>query len=273
MKIATIARDEANSPHMVEQDAAILECIEQELIAMGHSVTRLHKEEDFNGYDAICHMSRSHTMLQQLSTAQSSGCRVINTAESVKNCSRTAFMELLQKNNIPQPQFWVLTGNSLPAPAEYPGWIKKGEGWSLRKEDVAFVTNEEEAKMAIAAINGTAIYCKHIEGDVVKFYGVGEGFFTHCYPNPEKTKFGWEKVNGVARHYPFDKEELRRTTLAAAKAVGLDIFGGDCIITAKGEIYIIDLNDFPSFSAARIDAAREIARIIAEKDNNNERKR
>lgn len=264
MKIATIARDAAHSPQMVEQDTAILKCIEQELAAMGHSTARLDEKEDFSGYDAICHMTRSHTTLQRLKTAEAYGCRVINSPVAVENCSRIEFMNILRQNNIPQPPYTLLTGSCLPATLQYPGWIKKSEGWSARKEDVAFVTNGNEAAEAVAAISGTTVYCNHIEGDVVKFYGVMENFFAHCYPNPEKTKFGWERVNGTPKHYPFDEEQMKSIAFAAAKAVGLDVFGGDCIVTPTGEIFIIDINDFPSFSAVRSEAAHEIARIIIE---------
>lgn len=266
MKIATIARDTAHSPQMVEQDAAILRCIEQELSAMGHSVTCLNEKEDFGGYDAICHMTRNHTTLQRLKRAEANGCRVINSPVAVENCSRMEFMSILRQNNIPQPPYTVLTSNSLPATLQYPGWIKKGYGWSKRKEDIAFVTNDKEAAEATATIGGTAVFCNHIEGDVVKFYGVAKDFFAHCYPNPEKTKFGWERVNGTPKHHPFDVEQMKSIAFAAAKAVGLDIFGGDCIVTPQGKIFIIDINDFPSFSAVRREAAHAIAKTIV-KDN------
>ncbi len=264
MKIATIARNATHSPHMVEQDTAILECIEQELRAQGHSVTRLDEKDDFCGYDVICHMSRSRDTLQKIRMAEERGCRAINSCASIANCSRTEMMAILQRENIYQPQYMAVTDEILPQANDLPGWIKKGEGWSLRKEDVAYVTNVEEAKKAVKEIAGSVIYCRHIVGDVVKFYGVKDKYFAHCYPNPEKTKFGWERINGPAKHHPFSSEELRATAFAAAQAIGLDVFGGDCIITPDGDIYIIDINDFPSFSAVRKDAAQAIARTIIE---------
>lgn len=261
MKIATIARDTAHSPQMEKQDAAILKSIEQELVAMGHCTTRLNEKEDFRGYDVIFHMSRNCNTLKRLKAMEDNGCRVINSPTAVENCSRIKFMTILQQNKIPQPQYTLVSSNNLPADTRYPGWIKKCEGWAERKEDVAFVTNRQEAINAIAAIDGKAIFCNHIKGDVIKFYGVMENFFTHCYPNPEKTKFGWERINGVPRQHPFNYERLKETAFAAAKAVGLDVFGGDCIVTPEGKIFIIDINDFPSFSAVRNEAAHEIAKI------------
>lgn len=264
MKIATIARNPENSPNMVENDAAILGCVEQELAAMGHTVTRLDEKEDFCGYDAICHMTRTAATLQKLKRAEEHGCRVINRPTAVENCSRTEQMKLLKQNNIPQPQYQTLNSDA-PHDATYPAWIKKGNGWSQKREDVAYVTSPQEAATALKNIGGNAVFCEHIEGDVVKFYGVKERFFTHSYPCAEKTKFGWEKINGAPMHHPFDTEKLRETAFAAAHALKLDIFGGDCIVTPEGNIYIIDINDFPSFSAVRQEAARAIAEIIVEK--------
>lgn len=267
MKIATIARDAANSPHMMEHDTAILKSIEQELAAMGHCVVRIGKEDIFSGYDAIFHMSREHETLQKLKTAETEGCRVINSPTAVINCSRLQQMTIMQKNNIQQPPYQLPATDGAIITIGYPGWIKKSEGWSQRAEDVAFVTNEKEAAEAIKTIGEATVYCKHIEGDIIKFYGVKGGFFKYSYPDPEKTKFGHERVNGTPKHHPFNKEELQKVAFAAAEAAGLEIFGGDCIVTAKGDIFIIDLNDFPSFRAVRYEAAREIARIIEHKQH------
>lgn len=38
--------------------------------------------------------------------------------------------------------------------------------------------------------------------------------------------------------------------------------GGDAIITEKGEIYIIDFNDWPSFAPIKDLASKAIARLI-----------
>ena len=55
---------------------------------------------------------------------------------------------------------------------------------------------------------------------------------------------------------------MKRTVFSAAESIGLEIYGGDCIVSEDGAIYIIDMNDFPSFSAIRDEAAGEIAEYI-----------
>ena len=47
-----------------------------------------------------------------------------------------------------------------------------------------------------------------------------------------------------------------------AAAVGLEIYGGDCIVCADGTWYMIDFNDWPSFSRCREEAADAIAGLI-----------
>lgn len=265
MKIATIARNTADSPNMVENDAALLQSIEERLAAMGHYVKRTNETELFDGYDAICHMTRTPEILALLKDVEKTGCKVINTPAAVERCSREAFTQILDKNDIPQPPHRAITTIDDTKALQFPGWIKKSNGWSRTKEDIAYVTNKEEATEAFNYIkeNGNnALYFEHIKGDIIKFYAVNGYYFTYLYPQCKGTKFGYEKINGTANHYPFDNEVLKKTAFDAATAIGLDIFGGDAIITPEGDIYIIDINDFPSFSAVREIAARHIADSI-----------
>ncbi len=270
MNIATIDRNPRHSPQMQENDAAIMRCIEKELASMGVKSKKFGENEDIPPqYTVILHMSRTQHTLARLEKLEAQGTVVINTPRAVRNCSRRAMVELLHKNNIPQPEYKIISNKEELPPITHPQWIKKGEGWSCIKEDIAYVTTEAEAGEAFDTIraNGcnNVVLCRHIEGDIVKFYGIGNSFFKHHYPCVEKTKFGLEKINGVQQKYPFDATRLQNTAFAAAAALQLDIFGGDAIVTPQGEIYIIDINDFPSFSAIREEAAREIARLLIQK--------
>ena len=48
----------------------------------------------------------------------------------------------------------------------------------------------------------------------------------------------------------------------AAKAVKVEVFGGDAIVTPVGKIYIIDINSWPSFARVRAEASVQIARRL-----------
>lgn len=265
-RIATIARDAAHSPNMAANDAAIMECVASELRAMGAEVIECKGNVLPAGIDTVCHMSRSQETIGMLAEAERNGIIAVNSTDAVRNCSRRQMMETMRRGEIPQPPFIIIDGKEALEGLGYPAWIKRAEGWSNHKDDVCYVSDAKEAQAAFEQMQKrgirSCIHCKHTEGDIIKFYGVGEEFFRYCYPDPGKSKFGLEEFNGIQHHYPFEVERLKSTVLAAAKAIGLEIYGGDCIVNSNGEIFIIDMNDFPSFTAVRHEAARSIAGYI-----------
>ena len=52
-----------------------------------------------------------------------------------------------------------------------------------------------------------------------------------------------------------------------AEAVGIDVYGGDCIVGSDGTFCMIDFNDWPSFSRCREEAAEAIASLVEELNN------
>lgn len=267
MKIATIARDSAHSPNMAANDAAILECVSHELRALG-AETFASEGDIPDGTDAVCHMSRTRAVLQELEEAMRRGVKVINQPQAAGR-TRQWIMETLEGHGIMQPKFTLIEENTCIEALRYPAWIKRSDGCTCHKDDVCYVQDAAEARKAIGEMHSRGIcrpiHCVHAEGDIIKFYGVGKRFFRYCYPDPEKSKFGLERINGTPRHYPFSASRMKETVFAAAQATGLEIYGGDCIVDSAGQIYIIDLNDFPSFSAFRSQAAKEIAGYIIDK--------
>lgn len=268
MKIATIARDKAHSPNMAANDTAILEAVSEELRNRGAEVFAA-EGDSFEGFDAVCHMSRTHTVLNKLGKAEEEGIIIINSPKAIENCSRQMIMETLDGSGIPQPAFTMIENSTEIGTLHYPAWIKRAEGCSCHRNDVCYAGNADEARAAIQEMRSRGIdkqiHCEHIEGDIIKFYGVGRNFFRYCYPDPEKSKFGLERINGCPKHYPFSPDEMKKIVFTAAQAAGLEIYGGDCIVDHLGRIYIIDLNDFPSFSPVRDEAAKEIAEHIINK--------
>ena len=90
---------------------------------------------------------------------------------------------------------------------------------------------------------------QHVDGDLVKFYGVGPGrWFTYFYHDPP-----------TARKLPFDIDVLAAMAAAGASALKLEVFGGDAIITPESRIYLIDINSWPSFARVRAEASIQIA--------------
>lgn len=268
IKVATIARNPLDSPNMTANDAAILGQIGVLLKKRGAEVVQIKENEDIpQGIGVVCTMSRTASMLQRLKDAEARGTRVINPTIAVERCSRRLFMEILSNSGIPQPKYKVIENSDELLDDCFPCWIKKADGWSNYKEDVTFAHTKDEAIAAIRQMESRGIslfiQMQHCQGDIIKFYGIGKHFFHYC--RPTTGKFGHEEFNGTQKNYTFDAEKLRKHAQTAAKAIGLAIYGGDAIITPEGDIFTIDLNDFPSFTAIREEAAEMIVKLIMDK--------
>ena len=64
-------------------------------------------------------------------------------------------------------------------------------------------------------------------------------------------------------NHAFDEDALAAATSRAAAALGLEVYGGDAIVSPAGAISVIDLNAWPSFALFRSVAAAKIAALLA----------
>ena len=151
-----------------------------------------------------------------------------------------------------------------------PFWVKRVDACAQQKGDVSFVNGEAEYQTVIKRFRESNITSyvieQHIEGDLVKFYGVeGTAFFHVSYPTESAngfSKFGLEQANGQPSHFNFNESALKQTADEVAQLTGMTVYGGDAIITSTGQFRIIDFNDWPSFSPCRREAAKAIAERI-----------
>ena len=255
MKILLVQRAELFSPNSVEKDKAILEAVGAKLCAAGYEVEMVSEEQPFNpaGYHRIFTMGRLPLTLDKLRDFPA-----INSSTGIANCARCQLEALMQQIGTPMP----------PREGNHGYWLKRGDTAAQDKSDVQFAANQTELNEKIAAFQqrGITAYTvsAHVPGDLVKFYGVaGTGFFRYYYPTDDgDTKFNDELRNGTARHYPFVVEALQADAEKLAQAVGISVYGGDCIIREDGSYCVIDFNDWPSFSRCRESAAAAIASLI-----------
>lgn len=63
--------------------------------------------------------------------------------------------------------------------------------------------------------------------------------------------------------HPFDPAQLAWLARRAAAALGLEVYGGDALVTAPGRFVLLDLNAWPSFALYRDEAAERIASYLA----------
>lgn len=274
--IAGICRRDKFSPNHIGNDAAIFNLTTEHLKDMGCIVNKYTESDLILGNvkeTIIFNMVREWQSIYKLQKMEDKGCKVINSAYGIDNCTREKMTRLLIANQIPHPRSLYLNTDEDPEEELQKSgfqdcWIKRGDFHAIHREDVTYVRHLEEAKGILKeyAIRGiqTAVVNEHLVGDLVKFYGVKDtGFFYWFYPsNANHSKFGLELINGTAKGIHFDEEELRDICSRAGNVLNVNIYGGDCVVTEDGKIHLIDFNDWPSFAPCRTDAAKSIAQRI-----------
>ncbi len=258
-----IARDARFSPGKVEADRRILEMTATCLRDAGHAIDMFTETEaewpQPQPGTVVFTMSQGRSALQHLREWEIDGIRVVNCAEAILNCQRHRTVLLLSGSDVGFPRTAIVdtrspAAESAPLPEwidEAGAWIKRGDVHAIDADDVVYVVDVAAAQAALARFQERdiqrAVVQQHRPGTVVKFYGVRGGFF-HCV-----------QPAAVAQ---FDADVLRQVDAVgrrAADTLGVEIYGGDCVIGADGEVNLIDLNDWPSYSACLFGASKSIA--------------
>ena len=274
--IAGIMRAGAYSPNHIGNDTAIFNAVAEHLRKRGCIVNVYSEEQLIAGNiteDIIINMCREQKSIALLQQMEDAGKIVINSGYGIENCTRERMTRILMGSNIPQPESLMVNTNEMIIDSLEKGgftqcWIKRGDFHAIHKEDVSFVRHPQEAQELLHEyfLRGIkrAVINKHIVGDLVKFYGVqGTPFFHWFYPyDLGHSKYGHEEINGKSQGIEFDIERMKHICQDAADVLDVKIYGGDCIISPEGDIYIIDFNDWPSFAPCRDEAAPHIAKSI-----------
>ncbi|MBQ4138875.1 MAG: hypothetical protein II592_04950 [Muribaculaceae bacterium] len=276
INIAGIMRAGVYSPNHIGNDTAIFNATAEQLRKRG-CLVNIYSEEQFNRNgveeEFVMTMCRQQESIENLQRLEDNGRLVINSGYGIENCTRERMTRILLGNGIPYPESLIVnTDENIKSMLKKSGfkscWIKRGDFHAMHKEDVSYVRHPEEAQEVLQEyfLRGIkrAVINVHLEGDLVKFYGVkGTNFFYWFYPFDQgHSKYGWEEVNGKSQGITFDVKELKMLCNKAANELNVEIYGGDCIISPEGGIQIIDFNDWPSFAPCRVEAAPHIAKRI-----------
>lgn len=276
IKIAGIMRAGAYSPNHIGNDTAIFNAAAEQLRKRG-CLVNIYSEEQFNGAgvseDIILNMCRERESIERLQRLEDEGRLVVNSGYGIENCTRERMTRILLGNGIPYPDSLIVdTDEAVKPMLKKSGfkscWIKRGDFHAMHKEDVSYVRHPEEAQEVLQEyfLRGIkrAVINVHLEGDLIKFYGVrGTAFFYWFYPfDAGHSKYGYEAVNGKSQGIKFDEQELKDICNRAADELNVEVYGGDCIVGADGKMRIIDFNDWPSFAPCRAEAAPHIAKRV-----------
>ena len=265
MRIVAVKRKECFSPNSVENDTAILQAVADKIAQDGHEVTILPEERIEGQADVWLTMGRLSATIEYLKRQEDAGALVLNSGYGLERCSRSRLHELMRVHHIPMPE----------DVGSYGYWVKRGDAAAQLAQDVVYAADEAMLSRVkadfIARGIRDVVVSAHVPGDLVKFYGVGEDFFQTFYPTVDgMTKFGDERRNGAPHYYRYDQTALRTHAVRLASLIGIDIYGGDCIITPQGDFRIIDFNDWPSFSRCRREAADAIVRLVRRQTSKSE---
>ncbi|MDE6101335.1 MAG: hypothetical protein K2L46_04010 [Paramuribaculum sp.] len=276
INIAGIMRAGAFSPNHIGNDAAIFNLVADQLRKRGCAVTTLSEEQLIAGQvkeRIIVNMCREQRSIERLQQLEDSGALVINSGYGIENCTRERMTRILVGCGVPYPESIIVNTDEgvrdqLTRLKMNQCWIKRGDFHAMHKEDVSYVRHPEEAQEVLQEyfLRGIkrAVINRHLEGDLIKFYGVQDSpFFYWFYPfDLGHSKYGHEAINGRSQGLHFDVEMLKKICQKASEVLDVKIYGGDCIVSPQGDIRIIDFNDWPSFAPCRNEAAPHIAKAI-----------
>lgn len=263
-----IYRELAHSPGRETDDAEILRATAAELERLGLAVAlkapdELPEVDDFGAVPPhLFVMCERVAVVEKLAAWESRGTRVVNRPSGIRNTDRERTLALFRAGNVPYPRTQPVETAAPPA-FESPCWVKRGDVHATAEGDVAYCGDAGtlEKNLARLASRGIprAIVQEHVEGDLVKFYGVAgleEG------DRPSWFQWFYHRDQRLSNH-PFDHDALAAATSRAAAALGLEVYGGDAIVSEGGRLTIIDLNAWPSFALFRPAAAAHIAALLA----------
>jgi hypothetical protein len=214
-------------------------------------------------------MARGEEALARLARWEEEGVPVVNTTRSVRDCSKRealhARLEEAPFEDFRIPRAFFCDSGGVAAAAEaakaiegwgLPVWAKRGNPHARGSEDVLKVNSAEGLAPALAMFAkrgvGRVLFQEHIEGEAIRFCGVGRERF-----------WFWRSV-AERRHLPH-ADALAALGRDASARLGLEIYGGDAVVTPEGEVFLIDLNDWPGFTGCQADASDAIAELSCER--------
>jgi hypothetical protein len=262
LSVLAIRRARLYSPGHEADDWLVLKETAELLAQEGRRVRFLTEEEIGvvpPQADLVLNMCQGPESNHHLGAAERAGTLVVNRPGAALDCLRFRLLPKLRAAGIPIPEsleFPISGGLPAGSGARHSRWLKRADVHATDPGDVVRVEDEQQARATLAAFRGRglerAIVQEHLEGAVVKFYAVGDRFFHHLVTSGEAS---------VA----IDLALLRQRSRQCAEALGLDIYGGECVVTRDGRLPVIDVNDWPSFAPCRRDAAHAIAQHVLEK--------
>jgi hypothetical protein len=262
-----VFRERTHSPGRESDDTEILRLTGKHLEARGYQIL-LKTADELGGADepppdVVFLMCETAEPLRQLAAWEARGVPHVNSVEAVLNTYRDRMIARFERAGVPfVPSRLVDT--AAPAPdVSWPAWVKRADVHNTREGDVVQAQSAPALGAALAALAargiGRAVLQPHVAGDLVKFYGIGR-----AERQWEPPWFQWfHHADQQLAGHPVDARRLAHVAARAAAALGLEVYGGDAIVTEGGGLTLLDLNAWPSFARVRDEASEVIAGLLA----------
>ena len=207
-------------------------------------------------WDAVLSRGRDLAGLGLLAAAAALGVVAINTPRSIDLVrNKIAMQAVLLEHGLRLPRTWFAADPAVfrDVPRErFPLIVKPFDGDGAR--GLALITCPEDVELLPPVSGRRSVYLaqEYLETDGydLKLYGVGTQVWAVRKPSPVSFP-----APGAAVMLPTDgaeliklDAELRDIALTSGRACGLDVWGVDVAVTPQGP-YVIEVNDFPTFSA------------------------
>lgn len=272
--VTLISRHSKFSPNSEARDEALFRSLVMNFALQGVSVATFD-EAVFENHPPqlekstlILSMARSEAALHALSAAEESGVPVLNSPRALQKAQRTDFQQWFAESGH-AAKYWHTSKLTpeLKVTLPFPLWWKRNNTATTSATDVQFVENRTQLDVLLQQHpQEDTLLMEHIDGQLIKFYGVVGTNFFHAEPHSPKgfSKFGHEQHNhhkDLALSSPMWKQTLHAMHTSAtqvAQQSGFSIYGGDAILREDGTFVFIDFNDFPSFSACLPKASEAI---------------
>ncbi len=272
--LTLISRHPKYSPNSEARDEALFRSLVMNFALQGVSVATFdeavfeHHPPQLEKSTLIVSMARSEAALQALAATEERGVPVLNSPRALQKAQRTDFQQWFAESGHAAKHWHTseLTPE-LKATLPFPLWWKRNNTATTSANDVQFIENKMQLDVLLQQHpQEDALLMEHVEGQLIKFYGVVGTNFFYAEPHSPKgfSKFGHEQHNhhkNLAISSPMWKQTLRTMHTSAtqvAQQSGFSIYGGDAILREDGTFVFIDFNDFPSFSACLPEASEAI---------------
>jgi glutathione synthase/RimK-type ligase-like ATP-grasp enzyme len=242
---------EYNQAGKPESDKVIADLVGNSLRTLGYEVRMVDGEAldlaRIEKPELVFSMARSAGSLETLSSLESDGVPVVNSPGSIRLCyNRAEVYRLMESNGFPVPDTSLKSLSNIGT--NYPFLLKKPDTHG-KKGDTFLVKSREDARAAVQSLEASGakmvLLQAFVPGESHKFYGVGNDVFLPDFQG--------------------NSQPVKEHAVKLAQIIGMDVYGGDFIHGNDGKYYLIDFNDWPSFSPIRDLAAERITKLLTER--------